>query len=314
MHPQRFRSRCPGHFGWGVRPALIGASCAIAALWAGAAERINPAAVLPQLGYETVELRRTGENHLFLFGQVNGRRRSCLVDTGWSFATVSTNTAARLNPPGVIERLKLGRVVLTNETVAVQDMRVNGRPAPYDVVLGCDFLIRYNAVVDCAKNRLYLRRSAPSAAEREAFEWRLRQAGWVAIELKRRQPLALTCEAKINGHAVAWLVDAGAVWSCLDAKTAQSLNLRPTPSPNRILGAGAAGQREMEVADLKRFQIGSRELRHMRVAVFNLTDWGLGADGKALKNVEGILGSSELTALGAIIDCHESKLWLHSAD
>ena len=127
----------------GIVGALVGVGGGITALCAGASERVAPAAVLLQLGYEAIPLRRTGENHVFLFGQVNGRRRSCLVDTGWSLATVSTNTAARLNPPGVIERLKLGSVVLTNESVVVQDMRINGRPAPYEVVLGCDFLMRH---------------------------------------------------------------------------------------------------------------------------------------------------------------------------
>ena len=314
MHaPPFFRYRL-GQLRRRITGALVGAGVGVAALFAGAKERVNPAAVLPQLGYEAVPLRRTGENHLFLFGQVNGRRRSCLVDTGWSFATVSTNTAARLNPPGVIERLKLGSVVLTNESVAVQDMRVNGRPTPYEVVLGCDFLMRHHAVVDCANNQLYLRSKAPDSRETTQFERRLRQAGWIALKLKRHQPPALTCEAQINGRTVTWLVDSGAIWSCLDTKTAESLSLRLTASPNRIRGAGASGQREMAVADLKGFQIGGRELRQLSVAVFGLADWGLGVDGKVLEKVEGILGGSELANLGAMIDCYELKLWLRSRD
>jgi len=314
MHTWRFPSYRPSQFRPSFARVLVGAGVGVAVSWAGAGERFNPATALPPLGYEAVELRRTGENHLFLLGQVNGRRRSCLVDTGWSLATVSTNTAARLNPPRVIEQLKLGRVVLTNEPVVVQDMRVNGRPAPYDVVLGCDFLIRHHAVVDCANNRLYLRRAAPPPTATEEFARRLRQAGWVALQMKRHQPLALTCEARINGQPVTWLVDSGAVWSCLDAKIAGSLNLRLTPSPNRIRGAGAAGQRALAVADLRQFQIGGRELRHLSVAVFSLTDWGLGADGKALEKVGGILGGSELATLGALIDCRELQLWLRPAD
>jgi predicted aspartyl protease len=314
MHAQKYSPFCLSKCRQGIVRGLVLAGCAVGALWTEASGRTNPMAVLPQLGYEVVDLRRTGENHLFLFGQVNGRRRSCLVDTGWSLASVSTNTAARLNPLRVIEQLKLGRVVLTNEAVTVQDLRVNGRPAPYDVVLGCDFLMRHHAVVDCAHNRLYLRRSAPSPGQKEEFERRLRQTGWAATELKRHHPLALTCEVKINGRILSWLVDSGAVWSCLDAKTAQSLNLRSTPSPNRIHGPGASGQRELAVADLKQIQIGGGELRSVSVAVFDLTDWGLGADGKVLENVGGILGGCELAKLGAIIDCHELKLWLHSTD
>jgi hypothetical protein len=214
----------------------------------------------------------------------------------------------------VIERLKLGSVVLTNESVVVQDMRINRRPAPYEVVLGCDFLMRHHAVVDCGNNRLYLRREAPSPEETTQIERRLRQAGWIALELKRHQPLALTCEVQIHGRTVTWLVDSGAMWSCLDTKTAQSLSLRLTASPNRIRGAGASGQREMAIADVRGLQIGGRDLRPLSVAVFSLTDWGLGVDGKVLEKVEGILGGSELAILGAMIDCHELRLWLRSED
>jgi predicted aspartyl protease len=314
MHGNKSPRQLSRKLGRGIVPALVNVGLGVCALLAGAADRVKPSAVLSQLGYEVVQLRRTGENHLFLFGQINGRRRSCLVDTGWSFATASTNTAARLNPPHVIAQLRLGRVVLTNEPVVVQDLRINGRPAPYDVVLGCDFLIRHYAIVDCANDRLYLRPDAPSLAQAEESERTLRNAGWVPIGLKRHHPLALTCETRINEQPVAMLVDSGAVWSCLDTKTAGALNLRLTPSPNRIRGAGASGQRELAVADLKQVQIGGREIRRLSVAVFSLADWGLGTDGKVLENVGGILGGGELAASGAVIDCHQLKLWLRSAD
>lgn len=293
---------------------LIIAGLGAVAQWTGGAERVDLSTILPEAGYERIELRRTGENHWFLFGEVNGRRRSCLVDTGWSLATVSTNTAAHLNPSDIIAALELGWVVLTNQPVVVQDMRINGRPAPYDVVLGCDFLIRHHAVMDCANNRLYLRRTLPSPWQTEELEHRLRGAGWIEIDLKLHEPPALTCEMRIKDQPITFLVDSGAVWSCLDTKTAQTLDLHVTPSPNRIRGAGAAGERELSVAKLKRVRIGDREIRHISVAVFSLTDWGLGPDGKVLKNVGGILGGRELAAAGALIDCRRLKLWLRPAD
>lgn len=314
MHPKKFAALFSNQHCSGVLCALIGAGFGIVELRAGTTGRINLAAVLPQAGYNLVELRRTGENHLFLFGQVNGRRRSCLVDTGWSLTTASTNTAVRLHPPRTISRLQLGRVMLTNESVIVSDLRVNGRPAPYDVVLGCDFLMRHYAVIDCANNRLYLRRTAPTAEQTEELGRRLRDAGWIAIELKQHRPPALTCQAKINEQPVALLVDSGAVWSCLDAKTAAALNLQLSPSPNRIRGAGALGQRELAVANLRQVHIGEREVSRLSVAVLNLADWGLGVDGKVLENVGGILGGSELATLGAVIDCQQLRLWLRAAD
>ena len=38
------------------------------------AEAASLAADLKRIGYEEIELRRTGENHLFIFARVNGRR------------------------------------------------------------------------------------------------------------------------------------------------------------------------------------------------------------------------------------------------
>jgi predicted aspartyl protease len=301
--------------GWKrVRRALLVLATGMALVAGEAAERIQVGDVLTKLGYEAVELRRTGEHHLFLFGRVNGRRRSCLVDTGWSFATVSTNTAARLSPPRIVEQLALGPVLLTNQPVVPQDMRINGRPAPYDVVLGCDFLIRHHAVIDCANNRLFLRRSAPAREEAEELQLQLSKAGLVAVPMKRHRPPALTCEVTIGGQPVAFLIDSGAVWSCLDLKTAQALALSLKPSPRRIMGSGAVGQRAIAVVELRQIGLGAREIRHWTVAAFSLADWGMGPNGKVLENVGGILGGGELAGLGAVIDCVSQKLWLRAAD
>jgi hypothetical protein len=142
----------------------------------------------------------------------------------------------------------------------------------------------------------------------------LRHSGWIPVELKRHRPPALTCEAGISDKSVTLLVDSGAVWSCLDTKTAQALNLALAPSPNRIRGPRAEGQRELAVADLRGVRIGSREVRRLTVAVFGLADWGLGPDGAVLENVGGILGGGELAALEAVIDCDRSRLWLRAPD
>ena len=85
-------------------------------------------------GYEQIELRRSGENRLFLFGKLDGRKHSLLVDTGWSFTTVSANAVekprtprGRESQPGdpipgftlnsdavLLNHLRLGRVAFTN--------------------------------------------------------------------------------------------------------------------------------------------------------------------------------------------------------
>ena len=240
------RGHCAGQAPNWISALLAGLLLATT-LAATRAEAASLATELKRLGYQEIELRRTGENHLFLFARVNGRRRSCLVDTGWSLTTISTNTAQRLTTPDSLDELKLGRVTLTNEPTVVQDLRVNGQPTAFDLVLGCDFLIRHHAVIDCAGRRLYLRREALANESMSELAALLRGRGFVAVDLKRHDPLALTCAAKLNGRDVELLVDTGAMWSCLDTETARALELRVDPSANQITGAAAAGKRAIGV-------------------------------------------------------------------
>jgi len=295
--------------------------------------RINLAEELTRGGYEKITLRRTAENHLFLFGKLNGRRHSVLVDTGWSFTTVSTNAARSLpaaseqgfdsqepllkttsgSPVVALDRLALGNVMFTNQPAFAQHIVANGQRAPFDVVLGCDFFLRNFAVIDCLKNRLYVRHSPPSPRQQEDFEQTLRGSGLVAVPLERKRPLALTCPARVNGEPVEMLVDTAAVWSCLDARQSVRLGVRPLPTPRKIIGAGATGARPVSVAEVKTFAVGDFASKSASFALLDLCDWGLGSPGKGLSDVQGILGGAELAASGAVIDCHALKLWVKPA-
>jgi len=292
--------------------ALLAALLLATTLAGTRAEGASLATELKRLGYQEIELRRTGENHLFLFARVNGRRRSCLVDTGWSLTTISTNTAQQRPTPGSLDELNLGRVTLTNEPTVVRDLRVNGQPTAFDLVLGCDFLIRHHAVIDCAGRRLYLRREALANEPMSELAAWLRGRGFVALELKQHNPLALTCAAKLNGRDVAMLMDTGAMWSCLDKETARALELRVDPSANQITGAAAAGKRGFGVTCVARFEIGGWKRVDVNFAVLGLADWGLGPRGQLLNDVGGILGGDQLLANAAVIDCGQLRLWLRS--
>jgi clan AA aspartic protease (TIGR02281 family) len=291
-------------------PALLAGLLLASTLAVTTGEAASLATELTRLGYQEIELRRTGENHLFLFARVNGRRRSCLVDTGWSLTTVSTNTARWLTSPDNLGDLKLGRVTLTNEQAVVRDLRVNGQPTAFDLVLGCDFLIRHHAVIDCAGRRLYLRREALANESMSELAALLRGRGFVALDLKQHDPLALTCKAQLNGRDVAMLVDTGAMWSCLDTETAQAAELRVDPSASQITGAAATGKCRLSVTRVARFEIGGWQRADVNLAVLALADWGLGPSGQLLNGVGGILGGDQLLANTAVIDCGQLKLWL----
>lgn len=289
---------------------LLAALCVQHSLIGG--ESSDLARSLNKLGYEQIELRRTDENRLFLFACVNGRKRSCLVDSGWSFTTISTNTAARFTNSNILDRLELGGVTFTNQSVVTQDIRINGQPASFDVVLGCDFLLTHHAILDCANRRLYVRRNAPTLDETTAREKAFADSIRVSAQMKQRTPPAVTVVAQLNGHDAELLVDSGAVLSCLDAKIAHEFNLRLSPSPNQISGAVTADKKSFLVATVRELTVAERKIKDVNLAVLSLEVWGFGTDGKLFNDVSGIFGGAELIANGAVLDFSSKKLWLRS--
>lgn len=323
----RSRASCHNRGRWlgCVTFSLLAAS----ALCLGAADRFSADKTCAQLGYERIDLRRSGQNRLFLFGKLEGRKGSVLVDTGWSFTTISPDAAGKLRthqrpelqprnplsatnaplPAVMISSVNLGRVVFTNQPAFVQDMIFEGQHAPFEVVLGCDFLIRNFAVIDCAGRRLYTRHLPPLAEQQAELENRMRQGGFKSVDLRRRNPLALTCPARLNGEPVELLVDTGAVWSCLDTGLASRLGLKLLPTPRQITGAGATGRRGFTVTQANSVELDNTEMGRLTLAALQLGDWGLAAPGAALADVGGILGGPELANWRAVIDCHGMKLW-----
>jgi predicted aspartyl protease len=270
--------------------------------------------VFQSLDYETVTLRRTAANHWYVVGRLEERRRSCLVDTGWSFTTVTTNTAQRLAQTNSISRMRLGQVQFTNTPVRVANLQVNDCPTAYDVVLGADFLLRHHAILDCGRARLYLRQNPPTPTEQERLERELRDRGWVPVTMNRRTPPTWSVAAQINDQPVELLVDNGATWSCLDPQFARLADLHPQPSLHQISGPAATGSRNISVAQVRNWRWGEQIVSPRSVAVFPLGEWGLGPQGKLYPEVGGILGGAELLAAQAVIDCSGDKLWIRGTE
>jgi hypothetical protein len=246
-----------------------------------------------------------------------------LVDTGWSFTTLAAQKAGRIlgsatgasarNAVGCIERFALGQHALSNQPVRIEPLLFDGQPAAFDCVLGLDFLQRHFALLDCGRGRLYFRQTVPTSAESQRLETLLRQRGFSPVALALTNPPALTCRAHLNGQPVEMLVDSAAVWSVLDARELERLNLRAEPTLARLSGAGGTGTRPVRLAEPRDFALGNAPVRAARFAVLDLADWGMAAPHAPLPHVRGILGGPELHALEAFVDCHGLKLWVRPA-
>lgn len=292
--------RLAGSFGLktgNLGAALIFAAIGIVAPFPAAHADMPP---MPTPEASRVDLRRTEENHLFVWGRANGKRLSVLVDTGWSHTTWNVSDSSNTSSTN-IERLRLGSVTLTNVPAVVQDVRFNNQPASFGLVLGVDFFQDRGAMIDCTKRKLYLHMSQPT----KSFA-----PGYIPVPMKLKNPLALTCPAIVNGHPVEMLVDTAAVWTFLDERQLARLELKSQPTPRKITGAGKTGKRNMAVSETREFKIGGVPLKNVNCAVVDLKDWGLAAPGARLAEVQGILGGGELARLNAIIDCRLLTLWI----
>lgn len=308
---------CPAIFVMWFRGSIALPLIILCGLLTSPASAKSPAAqlraTLAAQGYESVVLRRTGQNHWFVFGQVEGQRRSCLIDTGWAYTSISRSLAPRLTSTNQIEQLKVGDLVLSHVPVRMVDLQINGQSTGYAVVLGCDFLLAHQALMDFRNARLYLRRQPSSGAQNRALAEALSATGRTAVAVQLQHPPALTAVATIREINTQLLIDSGAMWSCLDSEFARRAKLSSARSIQRIFGPGASGQRSFAVTDLVSWSLGTVTMKGCSAAVLDLSDWGLGVRAKLFPSVEGILGGSELLTTEAWLDCGQLKLWLKSS-
>jgi len=55
---------------------------------------------LKRLGYESIPLKYDHGNHLLAIGEIDGKSRDVLIDTGCSFTTVDTDIARKMKTLG----------------------------------------------------------------------------------------------------------------------------------------------------------------------------------------------------------------------
>jgi hypothetical protein len=113
-------------------------------------------------------------------GELQGKRRVFLLDTGWSMTTLDRSIARKLKTPGepgvsfkdfllgktddramVLLNLQLGQVTFTNQP-AVSGTTPSDGELVSDGVLGADFLFRNHGLVDYPGLKLWLRPTQPS--------------------------------------------------------------------------------------------------------------------------------------------------------
>lgn len=320
-HPPNFWSPC---FLW---LAFILIACSPAS----AAEQRNGHSLenyLKRLGYEPIPLKRDHDNHLFLYGEINGKSRRIGVDTGCSVTRVDSTAARKLKTLGqlgveledsflgritngdvCLMRVKLGSALFTNQPAWALSLDAGGQYVG-DCILGCDFLFRNFCLIDCLNQKLYVRGIEPSAKAEEALKESLRVSGFHEIKLLQTSALVMTVAGKADGEPIKLLLDTGAPWLLLDSKQERRLHIERRSTNTHVDGIGKIGSAQLYRTQLKSLELGDLSLRRVDVGVADLSGWKIGDSKLPLRDVDGILGADFLAYNRALIDYHGLKLWL----
>ena len=182
---------------------------------------------LKRLGYESISLKYDHGNYLLVIGEIDGKSRDVLIDTGCSFTTVDTDIARKMKTLGslgvqledsflgtltnaktCLMRVKLGNATFTNQPAHSKALNFGGH-SPADCVLGCDFFFRNFCLIDCTAQKLYVRSAEPPKQAVEALDESLRRSGFHEVKLQPTSSLVMTVSGTVNGLPVRLLLDTG---------------------------------------------------------------------------------------------------------
>jgi predicted aspartyl protease len=195
--------------------------------------------------YGTTLSRSTG-NHLFVEVLVNHRPAWFAIDTGAALSIVDSNKAKvlglskgpglvevpkqievnnRLVPVAEVNSLYVGRDDLGSGPVALIDLRDfraklrdSGHQVTMDGIIGLDILQRYNAVIDCRNQRIYLTVPGEDA---QAILKSIKLGRYKAVPMRITHSGALEVEGRIGRNRYSFVVDTGGFATLVPSEVAK---------------------------------------------------------------------------------------------
>jgi predicted aspartyl protease len=232
-----------------------------------------------------VSLSRSTGNHLFVPVRVNNRHAWFAVDTGAALSIVDSNKAKilglakssgfvqvpkqievnnRIVPVARVDSLYVGAENLGSGPVALIDLRDfraklrdSGNRVSMDGIIGLDILQRYNAVIDCRNQRIFL--ETPGTNARAVVQYAKRKR-YKAIPMRITHSGALEVEGRIGVNRYSFVVDTGGFATLLPLEVARqngipvigtTVNAKGIHSKERPVGVTIAQQ-----FDLGRYPLG----------------------------------------------------------
>jgi predicted aspartyl protease len=195
--------------------------------------------------YGTTLSRSTG-NHLFVEVLVNHRPAWFAIDTGAALSIVDSNKAKvlglskgpglvevpkqievnnRLVPVAEVNSLYVGRNDLGSGPVALIDLREfraklrgSGHQVTMDGIIGLDILQRYNAVIDCRNQRIYLTVPGEDA---QAILKSVKRGRYNSVPMRITHSGALEVEGRLGRNRYSFVVDTGGFATLVPSEVAK---------------------------------------------------------------------------------------------
>jgi predicted aspartyl protease len=308
------------------------AASLVTLLCAAPACAVARAQPVPQARFEALPLELSRQNHLLVRAFINGKAALLGVDTG---APVSAISAARrahfgltgiprhskipqrlvingsFNRVGIVHDLRLGGLHLIDEPLVAIDFGRSTRATrelaepELDGILGADILFPTEAVVDCARQMLILKVTPDISGGPPGLD----RAGWSSVPINVTRGYNLYVESHVNGRVSKMMVDTGAFTTLLHRPflARMKIPLRETPYTS---GGVNLRERGVQLATLKKFSVGSFEIRGKEVGVMDLQGLIHGNLLEGSPPVAGLLGSEFLRRNHGIIDFGTRMLYL----
>ena len=276
-------------------------------------------------GYGTVPIKRPRPNVLTVTADLDGRKVSLLIDSGWGGEGIGLHGGGKSRAERVtIGNAQLAQVPLSAVDLDARPNQLSRRATGAGGVVGAEFLRACSAIVDLQNLRLHLR--PPGKGRRAIVGPGLTGAGLAEVPFVPSGPRDNLVEVEVNGVRGQMYVDTGSYLAAIDVRLSSQINARPIVTRaghtrpqtsdefERITRIDA---RSREVATLvenapmtplQSFKIGNTAVRAPDIRLRKFDFYAPSGSSRI-----GVLGMDILGSNGAIIDFGQQRLYVIAA-
>jgi predicted aspartyl protease len=281
---------------------------------------------LEREGFGGAPLQRRFGNHLFATTVMNQRRTALMIDSGSPNTLIDRASIQKLGlrvektktqvggifgwkperfGASKLATLAMGNCTFTNVPVVVADQSdINQIRGPHlDGLFGAHEMAKFGAIIDCARQMIYVSPRGPSPAVSLKLSAFLGSRGFTRIPMRFDSNHHLEIDAAINGHPARLIVDTGASTTLLASSFASASGVSRSPLniavPDRTAGVVPVNIGHIQELQLNNLKIGNAEVVIAKVAK------EIGA---------GLLGEEYLSWNFAVLDVGGMNLFLRPPD